>query len=681
MKKQSGKGRLRALLCLVSLMAAVVCGQAFAEKDILDAQTPEPSDGCTFIGVEGGYATDVGSVLVRMNEIRYEACEQGVPDPGNPERTLTLEDYVPIRWSADLEQAARIRASEASFIFGHERHNGKLWTTASGEVSARNESIAWNYGIEMVVAVDQWYGEKDNWVNQVENAVTGHYTAMIDPRNTYVGLAGFYSKAGLYGISIVGRFSDTTDTLCEEPLPMHWDAIQLVDVKEEYVSNITPLIPANVIVTSTAQINANCTFTRNDNSFSVKYYGPLTYTSSNTAVATIDADGVIHGISVGAVTVTVSLNGTELRSETVNIVEPRSMSQASFSIPNETVTYTGADITNKPTSVKWGGNLLKEGVDYTVSYRNNRYPGTATVVVTGMGIYQGTKEKTFTIRPKDISGAFSFGEVRAILTDEITLQFLVLANESKYSEYTDADPYVTVTVDGKFRKNVYLKNAQTVTWNNKEYYIIPAEVCAKEISDTICLQPYVNPGVKNTSVTNYTVKTYCSTVLDSSYTSEEDKEVVRALLTYCAYARVSLNYKAQDVLASDYAMELPAKEDVISAIPGEIYLDDRSSETDFEGMSLMLLSKVGMRYYFSVPDRVLAYGYLKTSADGRHYMETSVKGLWELDMKVSTNVDNVGISASPLLYIKNVLRYSNDEKLVNLCLAMYNFYEVIKVYH
>lgn len=41
---------------------------------------------------------------------------------------------------------------------------------------------------------------------------------------------------------------------------------------------------------------------------------------------------------------------------------------------------------------------LTEGVDYTISYKKNRKPGTATVTITGMGAYTGTKLVKFKIK-------------------------------------------------------------------------------------------------------------------------------------------------------------------------------------------------------------------------------------------------------------------------------------------
>ena len=64
--------------------------------------------------------------------------------------------------------------------------------------------------------------------------------------------------------------------------------------------------------------------------------------------------------------------------------------------------YTGKSI--KPAiTVKDGGKTLREGIDYTVSYRNNKNVGTAKVTVTGKGAYTGTKTATFKIVPTGTS--------------------------------------------------------------------------------------------------------------------------------------------------------------------------------------------------------------------------------------------------------------------------------------
>jgi hypothetical protein len=63
-------------------------------------------------------------------------------------------------------------------------------------------------------------------------------------------------------------------------------------------------------------------------------------------------------------------------------------------IPEKTT--TGSAITPLPT-LTYNGKTLANGVDYTLSYRNNTAAGTGYVTVTGKGNYSGTKELPFTI--------------------------------------------------------------------------------------------------------------------------------------------------------------------------------------------------------------------------------------------------------------------------------------------
>ena len=62
-------------------------------------------------------------------------------------------------------------------------------------------------------------------------------------------------------------------------------------------------------------------------------------------------------------------------------------------------TYTGKGITQSIT-VKYNGATLKSGTDYTVTYKNNKNVGTATAVITGIGAYEDSVNKTFIINPK-----------------------------------------------------------------------------------------------------------------------------------------------------------------------------------------------------------------------------------------------------------------------------------------
>lgn len=71
-------------------------------------------------------------------------------------------------------------------------------------------------------------------------------------------------------------------------------------------------------------------------------------------------------------------------------------------------TYTGSavtftDIKVYDTDVNKKKVLLTEGVDYSISYKNNINAGTGSVIITGKGNYKGTYTKTFTIIPANIN--------------------------------------------------------------------------------------------------------------------------------------------------------------------------------------------------------------------------------------------------------------------------------------
>lgn len=69
--------------------------------------------------------------------------------------------------------------------------------------------------------------------------------------------------------------------------------------------------------------------------------------------------------------------------------------------------YTGQEIKPKPI-IRFNNKVLKEGVDYNLSYKNNKNIGTATMIIKGTGNFKGTREVNFEIEEASISGlAFS----------------------------------------------------------------------------------------------------------------------------------------------------------------------------------------------------------------------------------------------------------------------------------
>lgn len=70
---------------------------------------------------------------------------------------------------------------------------------------------------------------------------------------------------------------------------------------------------------------------------------------------------------------------------------------SSVSLANKSMKYTGKALKNKVTVKNSEGSALKNGTDYSVTYKNNVKFGTASVTVTFKGKYSGTVKKTFKI--------------------------------------------------------------------------------------------------------------------------------------------------------------------------------------------------------------------------------------------------------------------------------------------
>ena len=281
----------------------------------------------TTVKVEGSYYADIAAALNRINEIRLEACQEGVPNPANPGTSLTVADYVPIKWSADLEEIARLRAAEASLVVSHTRPNGYSCFTAASSNGVRTygEVLAWNYSTSMIPGINQWYGEKSAWVNRNSNAVTGHYTSMIDPDNTYVGLGCFGNQNGVYPTTTAGEFLSTSYALDETQGAAVSNTAVDIEIQKTALSAPTVISTKNEKSTFVYSINDTdslrlaLTSTLEGDTTQVYDGGTVTWTSSDSNVAAVDADGNFTAKGMGTATITASSTSGYSATVTINV--------------------------------------------------------------------------------------------------------------------------------------------------------------------------------------------------------------------------------------------------------------------------------------------------------------------------------------------------------------------------
>ncbi len=107
--------------------------------------------------------------------------------------------------------------------------------------------------------------------------------------------------------------------------------------------------------------------------------------------------------------------------------EKESMSNCSVNLEKSSFVYSGLDIGPK-VIVKNGLVSLIQGVDYSLTYTNNKDVGTATVKITGINNYTGTIIKSFTITAKPITSciaslsSYSITYTGAALTPTVTVK-------------------------------------------------------------------------------------------------------------------------------------------------------------------------------------------------------------------------------------------------------------------
>ena len=146
--------------------------------------------------------------------------------------------------------------------------------------------------------------------------------------------------------------------------------------------------------------------------------------------------------------------GNIVKSETQ--AKPTAISKATASaIKNQT--YTGKAM--KPAvKLTYGGKTLKNGTDYTLTYKANKNAGTAAVTVTGKGGFTGTKKLTFKIvkaaNPMTVKGKTATIKYSAVKKKAQTIAaknaFTVSKAQGKVTyKKSSGDKNITVSSAGK----------------------------------------------------------------------------------------------------------------------------------------------------------------------------------------------------------------------------------------
>ena len=191
----------------------------------------------------------------------------------------------------------------------------------------------------------------------------------------------------------------------------------------------------------------------------------------------------INNVNAGTATVYITGTGNYSGSAQLNftITAPALKNIAALSATvsgGTTYTATGGQIT-PGVQIFDAAKLLTQNVDYVLTYTSNVNPGTATVRVTGIGSYTGTKSLNFTIIAQPSPGpGTSIAHFQIFVSGDNNANNGILDGSAKYNGST-YEPYIFV----KNASGVYLAQG-------KEYTILYSHSGDTHTAIVTCISSY-----------------------------------------------------------------------------------------------------------------------------------------------------------------------------------------------
>lgn len=300
------------------------------------------------------YAYDFGSaILYSNNEYKYTLTENLLIASG---KTFT----VPIGMTVEIPEGLTLTNS------GTLIKNGTL--TGKGTLNGLGSFLITEIDPEILPTVDDIVYDGNNHTNDVIITVSAAFSAFgktFTPEGyTFYKSFTEVKDAGYYEIGYVSEAESYLVSFNVTPL-----SVSDADVSLEYseaLYNGTELQPLAMLSGFTLSLGKD---------YSVSY-----------------ENNVASGVATATVTFRGNFSGEFTREFTISPVVIGESAEASAP---DSAEFTGLEL--DPVSVTVNGVALTRGKDYTATYTNNIYPGTATVTVVGIGSVSGEASFTFAV--------------------------------------------------------------------------------------------------------------------------------------------------------------------------------------------------------------------------------------------------------------------------------------------
>ena len=390
-------------------------------------------------------ATNGNQIDVKLAEgIRRYDYAYEVLNLVNQERAKS--NLQPVTMDKNLLECAMTRAQELTLYASHTRPNGTSCMTAFPYFGYNSSE---NLAINQVSPEDVM----NSWMNS-----TGHRTNIMAPGNVSAGIGCFYQNGALYWIQC---FSSHAAQSCSQP--GNQKVSPTISVLSDLV-NISFSETSPVSFTE-AQKTMKIYVTCAGFSYMKSVLDPTSFnwSTGDSAIASVNQNGVIQLKSAGTTTVTASMKSAPTKSLTAQLNAYFDLNSAYCNISPRYYTYTGNAATPALT-VTFHGQTLTEGKDYTVSFENNVNAGRAGYTINGLGLYKGTLTSYFFIYNASIRDAeISFSQSSYIykgtpLTPKPTVTWngkTLTEGEDYTLSYSNnnqqGNAYITVTGKGNFK--------------------------------------------------------------------------------------------------------------------------------------------------------------------------------------------------------------------------------------
>ena len=265
---------------------------------------------------------------------------------------------------------------------------------------------------------------------------------------------------------------------------------------------------------------------------------------------TLKNDG---GTAVGSYEVTITGQGNYKGSASKSfVIKTKEAGVFEVTLSAESLTFTGSE-QQPAVTVKDGETVLTAGTHYTVAYQNNVNVGTATVVVTGQGQYEGQKSKTFLITPKTLNDEMVTLSEEYFIYNAMLQRPVVTVNDGSALTVND---YMVSNEGGQnvgtYKVTVTGRNNYTGTvtkeFNIAELSLEDAQVVLYQLQSYIYDGQAKAPGVREVLVGNIVVPSNCYTT-----TMTANVNVGRVVVTvtgqgnYTGSASTTFDIKAKPV--------------------------------------------------------------------------------------------------------------------------------------